>query len=323
MTPSDDPLGDMARFPSLRDAERLLAGHVVNDDLPDEAARLARLLSSMRSLGAVGDQLAEQRAISTIAAGIRRSGSGQPELLRSHRFGRRISSKAAAIGLAAVLATGTAAAAANGSLPGPVQRVVADTLSHVDITVPNPDEHANANASGPKPKSENGRGPDGTAPPAGARGPDAAGEAKSGLCTALSEGPSPNSSGGRVDSVAFSNLQKAATDAGMTVTEFCAEAIRHGNDGGNAATTSTVTTTVPVDDGAPTTTTRPHGPPTSIPKQGTHPTPTTRPTPPSHPTPTTPTTGGKPTGVSGFGTSDAPPTTSGSASAQNHESAGS
>ena len=124
MTPSDDPWGEMSRFPSPRDAERLLAGDVVNDDLPDEAARLARLLSSMRNPGAAEDPVTEQRAISTIAARIRGGASVQPELLRSHRFSRRVSAKAAAIGLAAVLATGTAAAAANGSLPGPVQRAV-------------------------------------------------------------------------------------------------------------------------------------------------------------------------------------------------------
>src|SRR5204863_6429584 len=126
MIPSDDPWGEMNRFPSPRDAERLLAGHLVNDDLPDEAGRLARLLSSMRNPGAAGNPLAEQRAISTITAQIRRTASEQPEVPSAHRFSRRVSAKAAAIGLAAVLATGTAAAAANGSLPGPVQRAVSD-----------------------------------------------------------------------------------------------------------------------------------------------------------------------------------------------------
>jgi hypothetical protein len=315
MTPSDDPLGDMARFPSTRDVERLLAGDVVNDDLPGEAARLARLLSSMRNPGAAGNPLAEQRAISTIAARIRRSASEQPELMSSRGFSRRVSAKAAAIGLAAVLATGTAAAAANGSLPGPVQRAVSDTLSHVSISVPHPNEHANAHAKGPGPENGGSLGRDGAAPPAGAQGPDAAGNARSGLCTAAAQGPSATSNGKRESSVAFSNLQRAAAHAGLTVTEFCAGVTHHENNGGNAATTSTVTTTVPVGGGASTTTTtHPHGPPSSTPKKGARPTPTTH---------TRPITPSEPTGVSGSGTSHTPTTTSGTASAQSQASAGS
>ena len=75
-------------------------------------------------------------------------------------------------------------------------------------------------------------------------------------------GPPATSNGRRASSVAFSNLQKAAADGGMTVTEFCAGAT-HNESGGT--TRSTVTTTLPDQSASTTTSTNPHGPPASTP----------------------------------------------------------
>src|SRR4029078_5337191 len=127
------------------------------------------------------DAAAEISAIAALAAGIRDQEIDSASVV-SHSFGRRLSARAGALAFAAVLATGTAAAAAaaNGSLPGPVQRAVSSALSHVSISVPNPDDPATNirggdggtnQASG---RAEHGRG---SVAPSGPVGPDAGGAA--------------------------------------------------------------------------------------------------------------------------------------------------
>ncbi|MDQ1480847.1 MAG: hypothetical protein QOI44_1708 [Actinomycetota bacterium] len=273
MTDWDDPRDDMADFPSARDADRLLAGDPPSGNRR-EAAPLVTLLSSMRNHVAREDPEAQRRAIAALAAGSRvRSLQSAPAKRR--RLGRRVPVKVGSLAFAAVLLTGTAAAAANGSLPDPVQRVVSSTLSHVHISVPDPEAHGNsanrAGGGGIHAPDQAGRGR-GSAGPLGPRGPEASGTARYGLCTAAASSPPATSNGKRADSVAFSNLEKAASDAGLTTTEFCA-GVTHPT--GNTGPTG------PVDAGT-TTTTAPHGPPTSKPNQG--------PTGPTGHTPTTPTT---------------------------------
>src|SRR4051794_39745067 len=165
-----------------------------------------------------------------------------------------LSAKVGVAALVAVLAGGTAAAAATGSLPDPAQRVVSSALSHVDVSVPAPNEHANAqalaHAKGATGKTKPGH--------AGGKGPDPTGPAKFGLCTAWSAGPSTtNPHSGKADSVAFSNLQQAAADAGSSVADFCKDAVHpHGPD----TTTTTGTSTD--------TSTGKHAPPVSTPNAG-------------------------------------------------------
>jgi hypothetical protein len=136
----DDPFDDMSRFPSSADADRLLSGRLSLDDLPGEAALLARLLQGLVP-SAVDDPFTERRVVSDMAAEILRNPASEtmPSQLRSG--GTRMSAKAGALAFAAVLATGTAAAAANGSLPAGLQRTVSDALSHVSISVPRPAPH--------------------------------------------------------------------------------------------------------------------------------------------------------------------------------------
>jgi hypothetical protein len=165
-----------------------------------------------------------------------------------------LSTKVGVAALIAVLAGGTGAAAATGSLPDPAQRVVANALAHVDVSVPAPNEHANEQAfahakgaTGEK-KADHARG----------KGPDATGPAKFGLCTAWSAGPSTsNPHSGKASSVAFSNLQQAAKDAGSSVADFCKDAAHpHGPD-----TTTTTGSSTNASNGT-------HGPPVSTPNAG-------------------------------------------------------
>ncbi len=141
MSRHDDPSNDMTRFPSSADADRLLSGHLSPDDLPDEAAPLARLLRGLEPGWAV-DPFSERRVVSLMVAEILR---GAPETAPSLLGSRstRLSAKAGVLAFAAVLATGTAAAAATGSLPAGIQRAVSDALSHVSISVPRPASHSN------------------------------------------------------------------------------------------------------------------------------------------------------------------------------------
>jgi hypothetical protein len=170
-----------------------------------------------------------------------------------------LSAKVGVAALVAVLAGGTAAAAATGSLPDPAQRVVSGALSHVNVSVPEPNEHANAQASAHAKGAKDKGATDKTKPDhAGGKGPDATGPAKFGLCTAWSAGPSTtNPHSGKADSVAFSNLQQAATDAGSSVADFCKDAVHpHGPDTSTTSETSTDTSTGK------------HAPPVSTPNRG-------------------------------------------------------
>ena len=140
MTSRDDLSGDMSRFPSSAEADRLLGGHFAPDELPDEAEALARLLHDLEPVAA-NDELAERRIVSAMVAEIGQNpaAASAPSSLRSTRS--RVPAKAGALAFVAVLGTATAAAAANGSLPPRIQRAVSDALSHVSISVPRPAPH--------------------------------------------------------------------------------------------------------------------------------------------------------------------------------------
>jgi hypothetical protein len=166
MSRPDDHPGDMSRFPSSAEAERLLSGRLSPDDLPDGAAPLARLLQGMEP-GATNDPFTERRVVSDMAAEILRNPA--PETTPTLRsLGTRVSAKAGALAFVAVLATGTAAAAANGSLPAGIQRAVSDALSHVSISVPRPTPHRIHPVESPNGGSD--ESPDGGSP-VGATGP--------------------------------------------------------------------------------------------------------------------------------------------------------
>jgi hypothetical protein len=170
LSPSDDPSDDMARFPSSAQADRLLGGHLAASDLPDEGTSLARLLEDLVPEPA-HDPFTERRIVSEMMTEIRRVPDGS--VVPHAAGGLHVPVKAAALAFVAVLATGTAAAAANGSLPPRIQRAVSDALSHVAISVPRPAPHRTPPVETPHggtDGSQNGGSPDGATGPVSPRG---------------------------------------------------------------------------------------------------------------------------------------------------------
>jgi hypothetical protein len=112
-----DLTGDIPSEMTLRDLDFLitaLRAPATSDELVGESAAVAAFMAA--------DAPADVRA-------------ARPVLARRHRL--RLAVAAAVGGLS--LTTGLAAA---GALPGAAQQVASDTLSHVGIDVPNPNDHA-------------------------------------------------------------------------------------------------------------------------------------------------------------------------------------
>jgi hypothetical protein len=256
MTSSNDHRRAMARFPSPEQAEALLHGATDLGDL-HEADGLTRLFSTMRASGPAAAPAAEARAIAAIAESIRTPAQFAPR--RRRMFTRLMSVKAALAGLAMVLAGGTAAAAATGTLPDPAQKGVATALAHVGVSVPNPRSSTHIVATDTTDTTDPTGTTDTTVAPttttvagttattvvapddAKGVGPDATGPAKHGLCRAYAASHQAEKHH-KHQPVAFRNLERAAAAAGQTVEEYCTPA---------PPSDSTTATTVP--DTSPTT----------------------------------------------------------------------
>lgn len=266
-----DPLDDAT-------ADRLLAGSLLPDDAPPGYAQVAALITAARGSGDTTGMASRQAAVSAMTAVIAsRSGtSSSPRRRESRRmFSKLLTLKALGVALPAVALTAGSAAAATGSLPTPAQSAVSSALSNVGIHVPN--GHSESSA------------------PSNAVGPDATGAAKYGLCTAAQANAGHASS----KSVAFANLQKAATAAGETVTQYCAGVTppsengtndqngsnKHGKSGQNGADTNGSDNANNHSDSTPS------GPPSSTPASGTTPVST-----PAGPPTSTPASGSTPPG---------------------------
>jgi hypothetical protein len=237
MTGSDDLRDAMASFLSPDQVEPLLGGASAPGALDAGASRVGRLLAAMHSPAGLTasrnerqehQEHREHQAVAAIVEAIREA----PQPLAAHRRSRvltkRMSAKAAVIAatLTALLAGGTAAAAATGSLPAPAQSAASSALAHVGLSVPSPNAHANPHATdkshrGPKAHGGAKDGDGGADPKSGAKGPDATGNAKYGLCHAWAANPTPNAHSHKRDSVAFTNLQAAAETAGTSVAGYC------------------------------------------------------------------------------------------------------
>ena len=220
MRRSDDLSSDMAFHSSSDSIDALIAGSVAPDDLPDGAARVARLLTALRSPTASPGG-GEQEAVTAIAATLAASPVSIESVRRRRMLPQVLTAKVAAAG-AAVLLLGTGAAAATGSLPDAAQSTVSRALSHVSVSVPDPDDHA----------ADAGRAGDADE----AVGPDATGSAMKGLCTAwAARGKGDEPRGESANSTAFTNLRHTARDAGMLVKEYCADVLAADADAEDAA----------------------------------------------------------------------------------------
>jgi|GEM_PF-3831435 len=113
--------------------DALLDGTVDVDDLSPDYARVHQLLGAARPTGATHALPGEDATLARVRAVTGAMAAPSPHRVWWVR--PRLPSRAAAIGVGLVLAASTAAAA-TGSLPGPLQQVAAAALSHVGVTVP-------------------------------------------------------------------------------------------------------------------------------------------------------------------------------------------
>lgn len=193
------------RAPSLDDgtADRLLSVNVAPADAPPGYEGVAAMIAAARPHTATTWIPGETRALHAFQS----ARAGAPILLPEERRAvmkaprskvlARVPAKAALAG-ALVLVGGTAAAAATGSLPGPIQSTVASALHVVGISVPSSSSanpHPSVNAS---PHASEG-----------------ANNSLYGLCSAYtSHGPSSQAP-------VPARLSTAAATANETVTQFC------------------------------------------------------------------------------------------------------
>ena len=206
MTRPDDTEDVLHDFISGDDDDRLLAGHANIED--EELAPLVSLFAALREPVRVNEAAGTKVLVAQMAKAVREGGSLTASSRRKPMIAQLFSGKVAAVA-ALSLFSASAAAAATGNLPDPVQRDVSRVLARVGVNVPTPD-------SQPDTPSTSTSGDTDTSTP---KGPDATGAAKQGLCRAYladkANGKNPNA-------VAFKNLAQAAKDAGKTVDAYCA-----------------------------------------------------------------------------------------------------
>src|SRR4051812_4573236 len=213
------------RFPIDHDtADRLLSGRLSPEDAPPGYAAVAGLICVATS-AAAPEELAREAAI--VAAGVEAvrsnpapapAGSG-----RRSRVTKLRSLKVAAIAAGAVLGSTGVAAAATGNLPAPAQTAVSDALSHVSVSVPKANGHANAAGHGKSGESHGQSGANGS------NAADTSGNGDFGLCTAFLAAPNDhanaratsNTSSGKDDSTAFTKLMADHGGSVASTTTYC------------------------------------------------------------------------------------------------------
>ena len=230
MTGERDLDHEMKRF-GLDDltVDRLLSGQVAPEDAPPGYRLIADAVQKVGGSSSVTDAARETATVAAVVEALRSNRHVRQPVRRRSMLAQLLSAKVAAIAAATLLGA-TAAAAATNTLPDPAQTVVSDAASHVGVSIPKPNSHANSHAT-----ARHGK-PDNAGNAGNATGPDATGSAKYGLCTAYAAGPTTtNPHSGKNSSVAFTNLQKAADTAGVSVAEFCKNAVPPRNDGSTGA----------------------------------------------------------------------------------------
>jgi len=123
-------------------ASRMLQGTVHPDDAPPGYGSVAGLLAAASVLPTVDEDTAAA-TISAMVEAVRGAASTPQTPRRKSMLSKLLAGKAlAAIGVVALTASG--AAAATGSLPDPVQNVVAGAVSHVGIDIPQPGDEGHS-----------------------------------------------------------------------------------------------------------------------------------------------------------------------------------
>jgi hypothetical protein len=222
-------------------ADRLLAGTLDSEDVPPGYAGVAELLRTARGPTATDELGQSDAVVSAMAAavGVASGAMAHPTSKGKKMRGKLLSLKVIGIAIPAMALTATGAAAATSNLPAPAQSAIHGALAHVGVSIPNGNDSSNT-----------GKG----------KGPDATGPAKHGLCTAFAGHANSHS-------VAYANLQKAASTAGQSVTQFCS-GVAPGNGGsddtGSSGSSESTAPDSPKSSGGGNRHT-PAGPPTSTP----------------------------------------------------------
>jgi hypothetical protein len=229
---------DQAPPLDLNMADRVLSGALAPEDVPPALGPMARAIDALRTEASPEDSKRagnDQRTIDSMAAFLgaasrhpaRRLRLPAPSVIPLRVAGFRVRMATAVVGAALAFLVGVAYA---GQLPGPTQNAASVVLSKVGLSVPRHDKTAAGKHEGDDQDGSDVKGP---------VGPDPNGPAHDGLCNAYFHGQG-GTEGGKFDSVAFQNLQDAATEAGQTPEEFCGvEASppgtpdEHGNGKGN------------------------------------------------------------------------------------------
>jgi len=209
------PGSPRADVPELPDGalDALLTGDLVTDEACAGLQPAAALLAALDAAPQDGELAGHARAL----AEFRRRGGGPAHARRSARRGRRLltalfTAKTAAAAAAAAAALGGAAAAAYaGTLPAPAQQ-----FAHSVIGAPSPQPSRRPGT--PQPSRRPGT-PQATPARTDAAGPDAAGPAGSGLCTAYAHAKAHGTASQKA--VAFRDLAAAAGGAAK-IAAYCA-----------------------------------------------------------------------------------------------------
>ncbi len=114
-------------------ADALIAGAKVPAGMPTEWSAVVQVFEALRNLPTPQPRPIETDLTATMAAVVRGTRSARTSR-RLRRAGKITTLKVALVG--AVFVGATAAAAATGTLPAPVQHVLAHALAHVDVSIP-------------------------------------------------------------------------------------------------------------------------------------------------------------------------------------------
>jgi hypothetical protein len=200
-------------------ADSVLSGVLAPEDLPPALGPTARAVDALRESAKQDDSMharGEKRTIDSMVSLLsvaarhpaRRLHFPSPPVLPWRVAGFRVRLAPAVVAVALAFLLGTAYA---GRLPGPAQNAASVVLSKVGLAVPRHDKSHDGTHG-----SDDQGGTSATVPV----GPDPKGPAHDGLCNAYFHGQG-GTEGGKLDSVAFQNLQDGAAETGQTIPEFC------------------------------------------------------------------------------------------------------
>ena len=219
MSPMDDVGAEMRGFRfDEATVDAFWGGRVAPDDAPRGYQELASLVRAARAPASADELIGQTSVVAAAAAAVRApagifhgihwAGPRPLAKLVSFKVAKLVSFKVVAAAAAVGLGGGLTAAAA-GVLPAPIQSAVSDGLSHLGISIPNPDHHASPHVT-----------------PGAATAYRHAADTY-GLCTAYAASAGATStdshaSGAHLNPTGFAQLTAAAQAQGQTIQQFCA-----------------------------------------------------------------------------------------------------